>query len=149
MSQTAGQENLRAAGHVPDAAALARAPYVSLVTYRRNGAAVATPVWCAADGADYFIFSAGNAGKMKRLRSSSRAALAVCDVRGKWLSGDLSVHADIITAEVDIARALAALRRKYGWQMWLADALSRLTGKMNRRGYIRVRLLQPTEARGS
>ena len=64
---------------------LAGAPYVSLSTYRKTGAPVDTPVWCAADGDDFFVFSAGNAGKVKRLRNSPRARLAVCDVRGGLL----------------------------------------------------------------
>jgi PPOX class probable F420-dependent enzyme len=149
MAQTPGQNNAVDAAHVPDATALARAPYVSLVTYRRSGAAVATPVWCAADGDDFFVFSAGNAGKMKRLRIGQQAACAICDVRGKRLSGERPARAEIITAEADIARALAALRRKYGWQMWLADTLSRLTGKMSRRGYIRFRLTSLTGADAS
>ena len=149
MTQTAGQRKAHEGAQVPDAAALARAPYVSLVTYRRSGAAVATPVWCAADGDDFFVFSAGDAGKMKRLRVGQRAACAICDVRGKRLSGERPARAEIITAEDDVARALAALRRKYGWQMWLADTLSRLTGKMSRRGYIRFRLEPLTGASGS
>ena len=51
---------------------IGKAPYVSLATFRRSGDAVRTPVWMApADGAHY-VFSAGNAGKVKRLKNSER-----------------------------------------------------------------------------
>jgi len=119
---------------------LARAPYVSLATFRKSGATVATPVWIAAQGGDYFVFSAASAGKVKRLRNSAQARLAVCDVRGRLRSEWRDAEAVILEDQAEIARALAALHRKYGWQMWLADVGSKLTGKYGRRAYLRVRL---------
>lgn len=127
---------------IPTAADLARAPYVSLATFRRSGERVATPVWCAAEGGHYFVFSAGNAGKVKRLRNSDRAQLAVCDVRGALKSGFVDATAEVLSEEVETATALAALRRKYGWQMWVADLGSRLSGRFAQRAYIRVTLEQ-------
>jgi len=127
---------------VPTAADLARAPYVSFATFRRSGARVATPVWCAADAGHYYIFSAGNAGKVKRLRNGNRAQLAVCDVRGALKSGFVDGTAEVLSDSGESARALAALRRKYGWQMWVADLGSRLSGRYNQRAYMRVTLEQ-------
>lgn len=124
----------------PSAEALASAPYVSLATFRRSGARVATPVWCAADGEDFYFFSAGAAGKVKRLRNGDRAELAICDVRGRLLGGWRAARAVVLEEPQEIRRALAALHRKYGWQMWLADLGSRLTGKYHRRAYLRARL---------
>jgi len=120
---------------------LAKADYVSLATFRKSGQAVATPVWCAEDQGEYFVFSAGNAGKVKRLRNGNRARLAVCTGRGKVLDPWCDAEAFLIDDEAGIERALAALRRKYGWQMWLADVGSKLTGKFQKRSYIRVRLV--------
>ncbi|MFU8816143.1 MAG: PPOX class F420-dependent oxidoreductase [Pseudomonadales bacterium] len=124
----------------PTAASLARASYVSLATFRKSGAQVATPVWCAADGDDFYFFSAAGAGKVKRLRNSDRARLAVCDVRGKLSSDWIDASAIVLRDDAEIERALGALRRKYGWQMWLADMGARLTGKFDKRAYIRARL---------
>jgi uncharacterized protein len=120
---------------------LDRARYASLATYRRTGVAVATQVWIASEQGDYYVFSAANAGKVKRLRNSSRASLAVCDARGKLLGDRHDATALIITDDDEIQRALRLLHRKYGWQMWLADAGSKLTGRYHRRAYIRVRLV--------
>jgi hypothetical protein len=101
---------------------------------------VATPVWCAELNGDFFIFSAGNAGKVKRLRNSPRARLAVCDARGKLRGDWQEAEATVIDKSPEISEALTALRNKYGWQMWLADIASKLTGKYHKRSYIRARL---------
>lgn len=128
--------------HVPSASDLAKARYVSLATFRRSGARVATPVWCAADGDDFYFFSATSAGKVKRLRNGDRAELAVCDVRGRLLGGWREARAVLIDDPARTGRALAALHRKYGWQMWLADLGARLTGRFHKRTYIEAKLVE-------
>ena len=47
---------------------LATADYFNLATFRKNGNAVATPVWFAPHGDTFYVFSAGDAGKVKRIR---------------------------------------------------------------------------------
>ena len=112
--------------------------YISFATRKRSGDWVATPVWFAPDNGHYYVFSAGDAGKVKRLRNFSEARIAPCTmtgtVKGEWQDARASVLDDA----PDQALALAALRRKYGWQMLAADFFSRLTGKMSRRAYIRI-----------
>ena len=120
---------------------LTAAPYVSLATFRKSGAMVATPVWCAAVDDGLWIFSEGNAGKIKRLRHSSRAQMACCTFNGTLTSDWLDATAMIADDPAEIDRALAALQKKYGWQMWLANTGSKLTGKFHRRAYIRVNLV--------
>ena len=119
-------------------AEIGNAPYVSLATFRLSGAAVRTPVWMAPHGNAHYVFSAGSAGKVKRLRNSNRAEVAVCDVRGKVLGNWHPATAEVITDPEEVALALEALRRKYGVQMWIADVGSRLTGKFGRRAYLKV-----------
>jgi hypothetical protein len=119
---------------------LDRHRYMSLATFRGNGTEVATPVWFAAAEGRLYVVTAGESGKVKRLRRSSRARLAPSDargrVRGEWREGT----ARILTEPRAIDRAHAALRTKYGWQVWLADALSRLTGRIHGRAWIEIRL---------
>jgi len=64
------------------AAELDRHRYMSLATFRRNGTEVATPVWFAAVDGRLYVVSAGEAGKVKRIRNASRVRVAPCDVRG-------------------------------------------------------------------
>ena len=121
-------------------ATLGEAPYVSLATFRKNGAKVATPVWCAPAGDWLYVFSAANAGKVKRLRNSDRAELAECDMRGKLLGSWFAAQAMITDDPNEVRDALKALRAKYGWQMRLADFGARLTGRFDQRAYIKVRV---------
>lgn len=124
------------------ASTLDHARYFSLATFRKNGNAVATPVWFAQGdtSGDYFVFSAGDAGKIKRLRRSDQAKVAACDARGRLLGDWLAARAEIVDQD-GVAQALAALRSKYGWLMWVTDGLSRLSGRFEERAYIRVTLL--------
>lgn len=112
--------------------------YISLTTRKRSGKWVSTPVWFAPDKGSYYVFSAGNAGKVKRLRNFSDSRIAACTVTGT-LTGELhDTHAYVLDKPADETIALMALRRKYGWQMLLADFFSHLTGKMQRRAYVRI-----------
>lgn len=123
------------------AGALEDAQYVSLATFRKSGQEVATPVWAAFEDGAFYMFSASDAGKVKRLRNSPRSRLAVCDVRGNVLGEWHDASTEILTEPLDKERALAALRRKYGWQMWLADMGSKLTGRFERRAYLKAHLV--------
>ncbi|MBI4695000.1 MAG: PPOX class F420-dependent oxidoreductase [Gammaproteobacteria bacterium] len=115
-------------------------PYVSLVTFRRDGREVATPVWIAVAGDRAYVFSAADAGKVKRLRRDARVKLAACSargaVRGAWGAG----RGTIVDDPATLARAYAALHAKYGWQMRLGDFFSKLTGRYHRRAMIEITL---------
>lgn len=115
-------------------------PYVSLATYRRSGGEVKTPVWIARLGDRYYVFSAGGAGKVKRIRVTPRVRLAACDVRGQVKSAWRDGEARIISDSTTIATALQALRAKYGLQMRFADFFAKLSGRFRKRAYIEISL---------
>ena len=117
--------------------------YLSLATRKRSGDFVNTPVWFAPEDGSYYLFSAGDAGKVKRLRNFSEAKVAACTVTGALTGEWLPAHAELLDSTSDNAVALQALRKKYGWQMKITDLLSRLSGKYAKRAYIRV-TLRPT-----
>lgn len=114
--------------------------YVSLATYRRNGAEVKTPVWIAAVANRYYAFSAGDAGKVKRIRVTPRVRLAACDLRGNVHSAWINGEAHVVSDPAVIATALQALRRKYGLQMRFTDFFARLSGRFGKRAYIEITL---------
>lgn len=116
--------------------------YLNLATYRKNGVEVRTPVWFAQADERLYIFSSGDAGKVKRLRNSSRARIAPCDIRGKLLGEWIDVEAHLVDNEGEIARADEAFRKKYGWISVLTDFFATLLGRKKRRAYIAV--LEPT-----
>ena len=121
-----------------DIKSLEKGSYISFATRKKSGDLVATPVWFAPDGDSYYLFSAGEAGKVKRLRNFSESQIAACTVSGKVTGVWLDTHAYLVDKPADTKKALAALRRKYGWQMAIGDIFANLTGKMARRQYIRV-----------
>lgn len=124
-----------------DIKSLEKGSYISFATRKKSGDFVATPVWFAPDGDSYYLFSAGEAGKVKRLRNFSESQIAACTVSGKVTGVWLDTHAYLVDKPADAKKALAALRRKYGWQMALTDLMSSLTGKKSKRAYIRVDLV--------
>jgi uncharacterized protein len=117
---------------------LEHARYLSLATFRKSGVAVETPVWFAEDGGHLYVFSGGEAGKVKRLRRSSQARIARCDARGKLEGPWIDARASIIGDAARKSRALAALRAKYGWQMRLLDFVSLLGGRIHKRALIEI-----------
>ena len=126
---------------MPSAAAtLDQRRYLSLATYRVSGAEVATPVWFAALDDMLYVFTAGDSGKVKRLRRSSRVRIAPCDARGNLQGSWRDASARVVTDAAAIARAEKVLRKKYGWQKWLLDLSSRVTGRIRRRAYIAIEL---------
>jgi uncharacterized protein len=118
--------------------ALATARYVSLATFRRDGREVHTPVWIAPAGGHHYVFSAGNVGKVKRLRANPQVRLAACDARGKVSSGWMEGRARIVDDPTTVAQAYRALHTKYGWAMWIADFFGKLTGRYAKRAIIEI-----------
>jgi len=126
---------------VSAASDLDRHRYVSLATFRRNGAEVATPVWFAALGGRLYVVTSGDSGKVKRLRNTPNARVAPSNARGRVQGATWQpATARLITDPQLIDRARAALRGKYGLQMLVAELLSRLTGRMQRRAWIELEL---------
>ena len=48
--------------------------YISLVTFKKNGARVATPLWSAADNESFYAYTGADSWKIKRLRNNSSVA---------------------------------------------------------------------------
>jgi hypothetical protein len=113
--------------------------YMSLATFRRSGDAVATPVWFAWDDGRLWVFTAGGSGKVKRLRNSPRARVAACNARGRVHGPWLDAETRIVDDPAAKARAYALLSEKYGWQKWLGDLFSRLSGRIHQRRVLEVR----------
>jgi uncharacterized protein len=84
-----------------------------VVTYRRDGRPVATPVWAAEDDGRFYVRSERAAGKVKRLRRDNRVLLAPCTVRGRPLGAPFEGHARALPPDEE-ARGERALARRYG-----------------------------------
>lgn len=119
---------------------LAAAEYVSLATFRRSGKQVDTPVWAAERDGIFYMFSAGNAGKVKRLNNSPKARLASCTAKGKLTGPWHDAQGRIVTDFKEISKAYEALHQKYGWKTRVFDFFSKLSGKYYQRAVLAVTL---------
>jgi uncharacterized protein len=84
--------------------------YCLVITYRKDGRAVPTPVWfVVADDRLYFLTAAAS-GKAKRIRGGTRMRIAPCTVFGRPLEAPIKGMPRLLdTAEgVAIERALRA-----------------------------------------
>src|SRR2546429_7883539 len=92
-----------------------RSRYVSLTTYRKDGTAVATPVWHVVDGGELFIVSEAGAGKVKRIRNKGDVVVTVCGLRGGIAPDAPSAPRTArLLHEADTAPPPRPLGRRYG-----------------------------------
>lgn len=119
-------------GSIVDLAVRSR---VLVVTFRKDGTPVPTPVWAAEDGGKLYVRTERTSGKVKRLRKDSRVLIAPCTVRGKPLGPPFEAHARLVEAheEPDAERTLA---RRFGLGRALFEwAMDRLRLDM---GYLEI-----------
>lgn len=113
---------------------LDEAKYVALTTYRRDGSAVATPVWLAPSENGYLVKTAVTTGKYKRIRNNSAVEIVACNARGVVRAG--------ATAHKGTARILdaagteaagAAIRKRYGLMARLVAISAAVGSKLRRK----------------
>ena len=109
-------------------AQFASAKYISLETFRKTGVGVRTPVWFAADPSSpetFYIYSEGDAGKVKRIRNNAHVRVAPCNMRGNLRGAWVDGQARVINGE-EASKAQHLLIQKYGWMKRIGDFFSRL-----------------------
>ena len=112
-------------------AEMADEQFVSLTTFRRSGAPVATVVWIARDGDALVVTTVADSGKVKRLRNDPRVELRPSNRRGA-VADDAPVVTGVAAVVPPDERATAALRRKYGLQYRIITSLERLLARGRR-----------------
>jgi PPOX class probable F420-dependent enzyme len=86
--------------------------YISLTTFRKSGAGVATPVWFGEENDRLYVMTRSDMGKTKRIRNTPRVRVAPCTIRGKVTGAEFAATARILPPE-EHAHARAAINRKY------------------------------------
>lgn len=126
---------------------LGRARYVSLTTYRKDGTAVATPVWAVADGGELYVWTRSDSWKVKRIRNNGRVSVVACDVRGRVAEGATSFEGEArLLDEAGLARLRKLMSRKYTWQYWMVDVPAAVARRGKRpHTAIGVRLAPPAD----
>jgi len=113
--------------------------YVSLTTFRRDGTAVATPVWVSRDGDHLFVWTEATSGKVKRIRNGARVLLAPCDSRGGLQGSQVEGSARVLDDAADIAHVERLHRAKYGLQYRVFDLFAQVF-RRNRGGHVALEL---------
>ena len=119
---------MRAQTSVTPLTSLENQKYLSLTTFRRTGAAVATPVWFVQLQHTLYIYTDATAGKVKRIRHNPQVRLASCTMLGKVKGPPITGVARIVTDPQEQVRAETALNAKY----WIARRLLRLLSRTMR-----------------
>jgi PPOX class probable F420-dependent enzyme len=89
--------------------------YVSLATFRKNGAAVYTPVWFAEENGKLYVMTRSDSGKYKRIRNHPEVKIAPSTMRGTITGTEFPARARILP-EADWDHARKLIHAKY----WLA-----------------------------
>lgn len=96
-----------------DFATLAGYKHCRLVTFRRSGTPVPTPMWFAVEGERVYLKTEDPSGKVKRIRNDPRVELAPCTIAGRPLGPAITGQARLLEpAETAIAERV--LRQRYG-----------------------------------
>lgn len=84
--------------------------YIDLVTYRKTGAPVHTPVWFAEHDGALYVMTRSDSGKFKRIRNHPRVEIAASTIRGRRTGPPITALARL-APDPDTARR--AIRKKY------------------------------------
>ena len=107
---------------------LADEKFVSLTTFRKNGAGVATPVWIGRDGDALVVTTPVGSGKVKRLRRNRAVELRPCNRRGTVQDDapTLTAVAEIVEGDAAMRRLDEVLRPKYSLEYRVVMSIERL-----------------------
>jgi uncharacterized protein len=122
--------------------ALAAEKFVSLTTFKKDGGAVAAPMWIGRDGDQLFFWTPVDSWKAKRAKNNPRVMLVPCSRSGKVRDGAQPVHgvAEVITEPATVQRLAGVIRRKYGLEFILVTFVERLLRGAQPRLILRIAL---------
>lgn len=101
--------------------------YISLITFRKSGVPVPTPVWLMEDEGVIYVRTDPRSGKAKRLRKIQRVRIAPSDARGKTLVPYVEANARFVEGE-DAQRIGLLIKRRYGTIGAIVDFFNGLRG---------------------
>lgn len=111
--------------------------FMKLITFRKTGVPMPTPVWFAQVGDVLYVTTQENAGKIKRIRNNSRVTVEPCTASGQSLGESVEAQARELPPE-EHAPANAALSKKYSWQYAAFGLMGKLRGRKST--FIEVRM---------
>ena len=86
--------------------------YINLVTFRKNGTGVPTPVWFGEENGRLYVMTNGKSGKAKRLRHNPEVRIAPSTISGKVTGPEFSAKVRFMKTE-EFPRARKLINAKY------------------------------------
>ncbi|MCV7256351.1 PPOX class F420-dependent oxidoreductase [Mycobacterium hackensackense] len=108
---------------------VAKAEYILLTTFTKDGRAKPTAIWAAPDGDRLLVITQGKSWKVKRIRNTPRVTVAICDRRGNAKSEAVEATAAILD-QSQIGKVYDAIGARYGLLGKTFNLFSKLRGGM-------------------
>jgi uncharacterized protein len=105
--------------------------FVSLTTFKRNGDAVASPMWIVAEGDRLWAWTPADAWKVKRIRRDPRVTLTACGRTGNVQPGApvIDATAEVITDAGEVTRVESLIKRKYGLEFRIVTLIETIAAR--------------------
>jgi uncharacterized protein len=116
----------------PTFADLAKAQYILLTTFTKDGRPKSTPIWAALDterGDRLLVITEGKSWKVKRIRNTPRVTMATCNMRGRPTSEDVEGTAAVLDKS-QTGAVYDAIGKRYGILGAVFNFVSKLRGGM-------------------
>lgn len=89
-----------------------RGKYLKITSYKRNGTAVATPVWFVEQDGRLLVETDAASGKVKRIRHDPAVLVAQCSASGRLRGDQMSAVAELLPPS-EVARVHRLIMAKY------------------------------------
>jgi PPOX class probable F420-dependent enzyme len=122
----------------PTFADVAKAQYVLLTTFTKDGRPKPTAIWAANEGDRLLMITQGKSWKVKRIRNTPHVTLAICDMQGHPKSEAIDATAAILDA-TQTGLVYDAIGREYGIVGKVFNLFSKLRGGMKNNVGLEVR----------
>ena len=113
----------------PTFADLAKAQYILLTTFTKDGRPKPVPIWAAADGDRLLVITEAKSWKVKRIRNTPRVTMATCTMRGRPTSEAVEGTAAILDKS-QTGTVYDAIGRRYGIVGTVFNFVSKWRGGM-------------------
>ena len=116
----------------PTFADLAKAQYILLTTFTKDGRPKPTPIWAALDterGDRLVVITEGDSWKVKRIRNTPRVTMAACTMRGRPTSEAVEGTAAVLDKS-ETGAVYDAIGKRYGIVGKVFNFFSKLRGGM-------------------
>jgi uncharacterized protein len=102
---------------------LERGNYINILTFKKNGEPVSTPVWFIFKDNKIFFRTSNKSGKFKRIKNNNNIKFALCNIRGK-VRGDW--HKGVAKVDPNNKWVYSLINEKYGFFAHLMNIIYKI-----------------------